>query len=150
VVPWEERRVIRWTPGVLMPTHMQPRLGTRGGANPSPSGIPEDCRGSFPLPTTILRELIASDRLHGTYSIERVCHAKQEILGLFDCTAGQSTLRSMSNASRRAEEAEPRPPRAAVDIRIGGVRLTVQRVPAWLFTLLTTAAGSGVAWWTNR
>ncbi|MFB7462632.1 hypothetical protein [Streptomyces sp. NPDC056224] len=38
----------------------------------------------------------------------------------------------------------------AVDIRVGGFRLTVQRVPVWLITALSTAAGTGAAWWTSR
>ncbi|MGA4839071.1 hypothetical protein [Streptomyces sp. G45] len=37
-----------------------------------------------------------------------------------------------------------------VDIRIGGCRLTIQRVPVWLITLVTTATGTGVAWWTRH
>ncbi|WJV49188.1 hypothetical protein [Streptomyces flavofungini] len=38
----------------------------------------------------------------------------------------------------------------AVELRCGGLYLTVQRVPVWLVSLITTAAGAGAAWWTSR
>ncbi|MBR8640184.1 hypothetical protein KEF29_14930 [Streptomyces tuirus] len=38
----------------------------------------------------------------------------------------------------------------SLDLRCGGVRLTIQRVPAWLVTAVTTAVGSGLAWWLQR
>jgi hypothetical protein len=53
----------------------------------------------------------------------------------------------------RPDEAQQptEPPRRrkepAFELRCGGVRLTVQRVPAWLITIITTAVGSGLAWW---
>ncbi|NVK76854.1 hypothetical protein [Streptomyces morookaense] len=42
--------------------------------------------------------------------------------------------------------------RPQFELRWGGLHLTIQRVPAWLVTLLTTAAGTGAgaAWWTGR
>lgn len=41
-------------------------------------------------------------------------------------------------------------PPPALELRCGGLHLTVQRVPVWLVSLVTTAAGTGVAWWANR
>jgi hypothetical protein len=39
----------------------------------------------------------------------------------------------------------------AVDVRIGGFRMTWQRVPVRLIAFLTTGAGSALtAWWTTR
>lgn len=38
----------------------------------------------------------------------------------------------------------------AVELRCGGLHLTVQRVPVWLISLITTAAGARAAWWTSR
>ncbi|WKK24973.1 hypothetical protein QZH56_04955 [Streptomyces olivoreticuli] len=37
-----------------------------------------------------------------------------------------------------------------LELRWGGLHLTIQRIPAWLITLATAAGGSGVAWWTSR
>lgn len=46
---------------------------------------------------------------------------------------------------------QPEPTRPALDIRIGGLRVTMQRVPVKLLTLLTATACSGfTAWITNR
>lgn len=36
------------------------------------------------------------------------------------------------------------------ELRFRGVHLTIQRIPAWLVTLVTAVGGSGVAWWTSR
>lgn len=37
------------------------------------------------------------------------------------------------------------------ELRWGGLHVVIQRVPVWLVTLATTAAGSGAAaWWTGR
>lgn len=36
------------------------------------------------------------------------------------------------------------------ELRCGGMHLTIQRIPVWLLTLVTTAAGTGAAWWTSR
>ncbi|MEE1749409.1 MULTISPECIES: hypothetical protein [unclassified Streptomyces] len=36
------------------------------------------------------------------------------------------------------------------ELRLGPLHVTVQRIPAWLITLTTTAIGSGTAWWTSR
>ncbi|WP_425837374.1 hypothetical protein [Streptomyces fractus] len=39
----------------------------------------------------------------------------------------------------------------AVDVRIGGFRVTWQRVPVRLVAFLTTGVGSALtAWWTSR
>lgn len=38
-------------------------------------------------------------------------------------------------------------PPPALEIRCGGLHLTVQRVPGWLVAALTTATGSGIAAW---
>ncbi|MFD9415024.1 hypothetical protein ACFWC9_09915 [Streptomyces goshikiensis] len=38
----------------------------------------------------------------------------------------------------------------ALDIRSGGLRITVQRVPAWLVGLLTTGAGVVGTWRMHR
>lgn len=37
-----------------------------------------------------------------------------------------------------------------IEVRCGGLHLIIQRVPVWLITLVTTAAGAGTAWWTGR
>lgn len=36
------------------------------------------------------------------------------------------------------------------ELRWGGLHLTVQRFPVWLLAVVTTAAGTGAAWWTSR
>ncbi|WP_326777104.1 hypothetical protein OG698_39565 [Streptomyces sp. NBC_01003] len=38
----------------------------------------------------------------------------------------------------------------AFELRCGGIRVTIDRVPTWLVTTVTTVAGSGIAWWTQR
>lgn len=44
-----------------------------------------------------------------------------------------------------------KPPHPAVELRCGGLRLTIQRVPGWLVAALSTATGSGLtAWLTSR
>ncbi|MEU5805863.1 MULTISPECIES: hypothetical protein [unclassified Streptomyces] len=48
---------------------------------------------------------------------------------------------------KRLERARPRP---QFELRWGGLHIVVERVPAWLVTLVATAAGSGAAWWTSR
>lgn len=40
--------------------------------------------------------------------------------------------------------------RPFLELHWGVLHLTIQRVPAWLITLATTATGTGVAWWTSR
>lgn len=52
-----------------------------------------------------------------------------------------------ANMSRRADRPTEPP---AVELRCGGLHLTVQRVPVWLLSLLATAAGAGAAWWTSH
>ncbi|MER5966669.1 hypothetical protein [Streptomyces sp. NPDC002057] len=37
-----------------------------------------------------------------------------------------------------------------LELRVGGLHLTVQRVPGWLLGLLTTAGGAALTWWTQR
>jgi hypothetical protein len=36
------------------------------------------------------------------------------------------------------------------ELRLGPLHVTVQRVPVWFVTLMTTATGAGAAWWTSR
>lgn len=46
------------------------------------------------------------------------------------------------------DRADTTPP--ALELRCGGLHVTVQRVPAWLVGLLTTAGGAAATWWTTR
>lgn len=41
-------------------------------------------------------------------------------------------------------------PHPFFELRCGGLRLTVQRIPTWVITLATTVTGTGAAWWTSR
>jgi hypothetical protein len=46
---------------------------------------------------------------------------------------------------------QPEPTRPALDIRIGGFRMTMQRIPGKFLTLLSASACSGfTAWITSR
>ncbi|MEW2417802.1 hypothetical protein AB0953_29350 [Streptomyces sp. NPDC046866] len=45
---------------------------------------------------------------------------------------------------------EAKPPRPQFELRCGGLHVVVDRVPVWLITLVTTATGTGAAWWTSR
>lgn len=38
----------------------------------------------------------------------------------------------------------------ALELRCGGLHLTIQRVPTWLVSLVTTAGGVGAAWWAHQ
>jgi hypothetical protein len=49
-----------------------------------------------------------------------------------------------------AKTLNPRLDQPALELRCGGLHLTIQRVPAWLITIITTATGTGAAWWTSR
>ncbi|MFE6727873.1 hypothetical protein ACFVDN_08280 [Streptomyces californicus] len=41
--------------------------------------------------------------------------------------------------------------RPALELRCGGLHLTIERVPGWLVAALATATGSGLAaWFTSR
>lgn len=40
--------------------------------------------------------------------------------------------------------------RPQFELRCGGLHLTIQRIPAWLVTLVAAVAGTGTAWWTSR
>ncbi|MFI9120589.1 hypothetical protein ACIGW0_14500 [Streptomyces bikiniensis] len=40
--------------------------------------------------------------------------------------------------------------RPAFELRVGGMHLTVQRVPGWLVALFTTASGAAGTWWGQR
>lgn len=40
--------------------------------------------------------------------------------------------------------------RPVLELRCGGLHLTIQRVPAWFVTLVTTATGAAAAWWAGR
>ncbi|MGW2630598.1 hypothetical protein ACWC2K_14875 [Streptomyces chattanoogensis] len=51
-------------------------------------------------------------------------------------------------AMTRRTESSKQPPQ--FELRWGGLHLTIQRVPAWLVGLVTTAVGTGAAWWTSR
>ncbi|MEU1144149.1 hypothetical protein ACFYO9_14255 [Streptomyces sp. NPDC005863] len=45
---------------------------------------------------------------------------------------------------------EPVIPPPALELRCGGLHVTVQRVPVWLISLLTTAGGIGGTWWVHQ
>ncbi|MFJ3186941.1 hypothetical protein [Streptomyces halstedii] len=49
--------------------------------------------------------------------------------------------------SRRVAASEQFP---QFELRWGGVHVTVQRVPAWLITLMTTAGSAAAAWWAGH
>lgn len=40
--------------------------------------------------------------------------------------------------------------RPAIELRLGGLHLTVQRIPSWLVALITTAGGAAGTWWAQR
>jgi hypothetical protein len=40
--------------------------------------------------------------------------------------------------------------RPYLEFRCGGLHLTVQCVPVWLIALVSTATGTGAAWWSGR
>ncbi|MEV6575000.1 hypothetical protein [Streptomyces sp. NPDC051577] len=40
--------------------------------------------------------------------------------------------------------------RPALELPCGVLHLTVQRVPAWLVGLITTAGGAAATWWTTH
>ncbi|MCS0635664.1 hypothetical protein NX801_08300 [Streptomyces sp. LP05-1] len=40
--------------------------------------------------------------------------------------------------------------RPALELRCGGMHLTVQRIPGWLVALATAFGGAAGAWWTQR
>jgi hypothetical protein len=40
--------------------------------------------------------------------------------------------------------------RPAFELRLGGLHLTVQRIPGWLVALVTAAGGAAGTWWTQR
>ncbi|MGW4722315.1 hypothetical protein [Streptomyces sp. S1] len=44
-------------------------------------------------------------------------------------------------------KAETRP---AFELRVGGLHLTVQRIPGWFVALLTTATGVVGTWWVQQ
>lgn len=41
-------------------------------------------------------------------------------------------------------------PRPFIELRVGGLHLTIQRVPGWLVALTTTGGGALLTWWTHR
>ncbi|MFF1747609.1 hypothetical protein [Streptomyces mirabilis] len=49
--------------------------------------------------------------------------------------------------TRKADGNEQSP---QFELPCGELYLVIHRVPAWLVTLVTTATGTGVAWWTSR
>jgi hypothetical protein len=40
--------------------------------------------------------------------------------------------------------------RPQLEFRVGGLSLTIERIPAWLWALVSTVTGAGAAWWTSR
>lgn len=42
-----------------------------------------------------------------------------------------------------------RAPLPALELRCGGLHLTIQRIPGWLIGLITTA-GAAATWWTTH
>lgn len=40
--------------------------------------------------------------------------------------------------------------RPAFELRLGGMSLTVQRIPGWLVALVTTVGGVAGGWWAQR
>ncbi|MEU7556121.1 hypothetical protein AB0B01_27960 [Streptomyces sp. NPDC044571] len=45
---------------------------------------------------------------------------------------------------------EPSRTQLQFELRCGGLHVIIHRVPVWLITLVTTATGTGAAWWTSR
>ncbi|SEB63874.1 hypothetical protein SAMN05216483_0085 [Streptomyces sp. 2131.1] len=43
-----------------------------------------------------------------------------------------------------------KPTRPALELRMGGLHLTVQHFPGWLVGLITTATGAAGTWWVQR
>lgn len=56
---------------------------------------------------------------------------------------GAPTLQEVTQNENRKQ-----PPQ--LELRFGGLHLTLQRIPAWLVTLITAAATGAGAWWTHR
>ncbi|MFD9073658.1 hypothetical protein [Streptomyces lasiicapitis] len=51
----------------------------------------------------------------------------------------------------RSQEVTPQQLRApAFELRCGGMHLTIQRVPVWLVSLITTAGSVGATWWAHQ
>lgn len=53
----------------------------------------------------------------------------------------------MPSESRTSTDRTDRP---ALELRLGGLHVTVQRVPGWLVALAATVGGVGATWWTQR
>ncbi|WP_158072127.1 hypothetical protein [Streptomyces sp. CB01580] len=49
--------------------------------------------------------------------------------------------------TRKTDDRYKRP---QFELRCGGLHITLQRVPAWLVGLITTASGAAATWWTTR
>ncbi len=58
-----------------------------------------------------------------------------------------STARGNDSHMNHHPEHAPPP---ALELRCGGLHLTVQRVPVWLVSLAATAAGTAVTWWAHQ
>ncbi|MGW8777590.1 hypothetical protein ACWGNM_05905 [Streptomyces sp. NPDC055796] len=48
----------------------------------------------------------------------------------------------------KRNETRKQPPQ--FELRFGGLHLTLQRIPAWLVTLVTAGTAGAAAWWTHR
>lgn len=54
--------------------------------------------------------------------------------------------REVSDMNHNADTA----PQPALELRCGGLHLTVQRIPVWLVSLAATAAGTAATWLAHR
>ncbi|MEV0440897.1 hypothetical protein AB0I84_36630 [Streptomyces spectabilis] len=52
----------------------------------------------------------------------------------------------MSNA----EPSRTNSPVPLLELRCGGLHLTIQRIPGWLVAVVTTAGGAAGTWWAQR
>ncbi|MEU9108919.1 hypothetical protein AB0D54_32255 [Streptomyces xanthophaeus] len=76
--------------------------------------------------------------------------AQRRATGVIDVYAdvtGRATRGPQAMPTTRTADNKQRP---YFELRCGGLHLTVQRVPVWLITLLSTATGAGAAWWSSR
>lgn len=48
----------------------------------------------------------------------------------------------------RSEDQQSTPPQ--IELRFGGVHVTVRRIPAWLVSLAASSAAAGFTWWVGR
>ena len=57
-------------------------------------------------------------------------------------TGGPQTMSTIRTADDKQ--------RPYLELRCGGLHLSVQRVPVWLIAMVSTATGTGAAWWSSR